>query len=92
MQEVSRPAQEVLPENALIPAKNIIDPVPNHFTHQLSARENYYFDAPAGDKQPDGFFVEGTKVLLVNKTDKFCWVIGPQGVYVLMSPGSLVPV
>lgn len=83
MKGISRPRASVLPEDAVVPGKNLIDPAPNQFTHQLKQSQAYYFDGAQQGRPPDGEFPAGTKVaLLVFDGGAYCRVADEQGLYV----------
>jgi hypothetical protein len=89
MAEFLRPKAEALPESALVPDSNLVDPPPNEFTHEVTRVEPYYYRgvAPSG---PDGTFRAGTRVLLVRQQDGGrCRVIDEQGLYVEVACDSL---
>ncbi len=76
MGEFLRPKAEVLPDDALVPEKNLVS-APDHFTHELTRPEPYYFSS--GQTDPDGEFPKGTRLLLVHKKGGRCWVVNKQG-------------
>lgn len=86
-----RPDMEVLPEEALIPARNLISPAPNRFTHELVAETPFYYGREADSKAPDGRFEAGTKVvLLVRGTGERCRVVDGRGIYAEVSCENVV--
>jgi hypothetical protein len=44
-----RPESSVLPNEALVPERNLVRPAPNRFTHELLVDEPYRFDRPERD-------------------------------------------
>jgi len=85
-----RPELAVLTESSLIPAKNLIDPAPNQFTHELARNQPFFFDGGWKDREADGEFAQGDKVvLLVYHGGVFCRVVDGQGLYVKIEYDSL---
>ena len=81
---VLRPKAEVLSDDALVPARNRIQPPPNQFTHELTQSQPYYYDDPRGAAA--GTYAVGTRVvLMVHEGDPFCRVADAQGLYVQTS-------
>jgi hypothetical protein len=77
-----RPKAEVLPDSALIPKRNLIEPPPNRFTHEITAAQPYYYDATE-TRKADGTFEAGTKVLLLaHDGGSLCLVVDGRGLYV----------
>ena len=90
MENFIRPPMTVLSESAQIPARNLIDPPPKQFTHEVSSAQPFYYHEPSNTDEPSaGTFAPGTKVVLMNHGhEKFCWVVDSQGLYVTTaSPG-----
>ena len=83
------PEASVLDESAIVPDKNLISPRPNHFSHELKRSQPYFFSAGKKNKQPDGEFPAGTKVLLVRDEGDQCHVADAQGLYVAIESDSL---
>jgi hypothetical protein len=78
-----RPKPSILPEDALVPAQNVIAPPPNQFTHVVTQRQPFYFTHAAQSVAPDGEFASGAKVvLLVFEGGDFCRVADEEGLYV----------
>ena len=44
----------MLPEDAIIPQRNLVSPAPTRFTHELLVDEPYRFDRSRQRDQPDG--------------------------------------
>ena len=83
MKRFTRPKAEILEDSALIPAKNLIKPAPNRFTHQTIEPAPFFYDHYERDREPDGQFPEGTQViLLVDSDGEYCRVADNQGLYV----------
>jgi hypothetical protein len=82
-----RPKAEVLPDNAIVPEKNLISPAPNQFTHELTRPEPYYYSS-AQRRPPDGEFPAGTRVVLVHRGDR-CRVVDGRGIYAEIDCGGL---
>jgi hypothetical protein len=85
-----RPEAVVLGEEALVPARNIVRPPPNHFTHELVVDEPYWLDRPGPRaKRPDGTLLAGTPVVLLVEEDDRCRVVDGRGLYVEIRRSSL---
>jgi hypothetical protein len=85
-----RPSPVVLPGNALVPDKNVLQPPPNQFTHRLRERTPFYFEA-GGEGTPSGYLEKGSRVILMRQGEEQqdCWVGTEQGLYVRTPPGHL---
>ena len=80
-----RPESIVLPENACIPATNVVVPAPNQFTHELTRPQPFFFTEPQPGKRPDGDFPAGTRVVLMRYDGgTYCRVVEEGGLYVEM--------
>jgi hypothetical protein len=87
-----RPKATVLPKVALVPAANLVQPAPHHFTHQVQAAQPYFYLAPHGHKTADGLFEAGTCVVLRDATsDTWCQVVDGRGLCVVTARDGLVP-
>ncbi len=85
-----RPEATVLPEEALIPPRNLILPAPNQFTHELARSQPYYFAAAQQGMAPDGVFPAATPVtLLFYRGGPYCRVADGRGLYVEVEYESL---
>lgn len=85
-----RPDAEVLPESAMVPAKNIINPAPNQFTHEVTGAAPFYYDGAQQGRPPDGELPAGAKVvLLVHDGGPYCRVADGRGLYVEVGYDSL---
>ncbi len=92
MRGFQRPKSTVLPDAALVPAANLVQPVPTHFTHQLREAQPYFYVAPLGHAPADGHFDAGTCVVLGDAIDEaWCHVVDGRGLCVVMARGGLVP-
>lgn len=89
MKGFKRPRATVLPENAVIPERNLISPAPNNFTHELIRKEPFYYSNPTKGTEPSGEFPRGTKVLLVRSRGSFCRVADGKGLFVEVACDSL---
>jgi hypothetical protein len=90
MGEIERPKAVVLPANAVIPAKNLIVPPPNRFTHEVAEAAPYYYDDPRQARSPDGKFAAGTPVVLLACDEGgHCRVADGRGLYVTIPSDSL---
>jgi hypothetical protein len=88
-----RPKASVLPESAMVPAQNLIQPPPNQFTHQVAKEQPYYFTSPKHDSVPDGFFVPTTRVLVIRRDGRgICHVADGRGLYVATAFKGLRPI
>ena len=54
-----RPETSVLPNEALVPERNLVRPAPNRLTHELLVDEPYRFDRPERAGEPDECFRAG---------------------------------
>jgi hypothetical protein len=87
MKGFTRPPVSILPEEALVPARNVISPPPNQFTHELTSDQPYYFE---GSQKPDGTLTAGTRVhLLRHDGGKTCCVADGRGLYVQVDHTAL---
>jgi hypothetical protein len=85
-----RPKATVLPDSALVPERNLIQPPPNQFTHEIKAEQPYYYIGPQQAAPPDGKFPAGTKVVLISRDDgDVCRVADGQGLYAATAFGGL---
>lgn len=85
-----RPEARVLPDEALIPIKNLISPAPNQFTHELTRAQPFYYAGAQAGTAPDGVLPANTKVtLLVHDGGAYCWVVDSRGLYVEIEHNSL---
>lgn len=90
MEGFLRPDPVILPENAIVPDRNLIQPTPDQFTHQLIRPQPFYFTSAQQATLPDGQFPAGTKVvLLVYNGGNYCRVADRQGLYVEIEYDSL---
>jgi hypothetical protein len=84
-----RPEPVVLGEEALVPDRNVIDPPPNRFTHELTDDEPYRFDRPETVGEFDGVLPAGTPVALLVDGPERCRVADGRGLYVEVRRASL---
>jgi hypothetical protein len=90
MGRFNRPKASVLPDEAIVPEKNLITPTPNRFTHELIRTEPYYYSRVAQGKKPDGEFSKGTRVVLLRHGGgSSCRVVDGRGLYVEVAFASL---
>ena len=90
MEGFLRPEAVILPENAVVPDKNIIRPAPNQFTHELTRPQPFYFDGAQQGRPPDGELPAGAKVvLLFHDGGSYCRVADGRGLYVEIEYDSL---
>lgn len=91
MDRMLRPKATVLPESAVVPEQNLVQP-PTEFTHEVIAEQPYYYGAPQQSAPPDGKFSAGTKVKLsVHKSGPYCEVIDGRGLRVTTALKGLRP-
>ncbi|MGZ8900907.1 MAG: hypothetical protein ACXW3Z_12495 [Limisphaerales bacterium] len=85
-----RPEPVVLPSGSLIPAPNLINPPPNHFTHQAQRETPYFYSEAANNKQPDGVIPPGTRVTMLRCEDGGrCRVVDERGLYIQVDSKNL---
>lgn len=85
-----RPPIQVLGDESLVPAHNLVQPPPNTFTHQVVADTPFYFGTEDDSDAPNGYFKAGTGVvLLVHGDHGRCRVVDGQGIYAEVSAKSL---
>lgn len=90
--QMLRPKAVVLKEAALVPAQNLLVPPPNQFTHELSAKQAFYFAVGEVPTQPDGEWEAGTPVVLLwYDGGEYCRVADAQGLYVETAYAGLRP-
>ena len=85
---VLRPEVSVLSGDALVPSGNIVEPPPNHFSHELTRDEPYSYGTEPSAAS-DGQLTQGTPVLLVAVDGSYARVIDPSGLYVRVRADSL---
>jgi hypothetical protein len=90
MNGITRPTAEVLPESAVVPHRNVMSPAPDHFTHEVTSRQPYWY-SEAGANPPDGEFAAGTKVLMTHAEGPHAWVADSRGLYVKTNLATLRP-
>jgi len=78
---------KVLPEQALVPAENVVAP-PERLTHRIKARTPFRYKATAG--KPDGHLVAGTRVAIESKARGVrCCVVDERGLRVTVASAAL---
>ena len=78
-----RPKATVLPESALIPKANLLEPPPERFTHEVKAAQPYYYGKSADAAHPDGTFEAGAKVAVLGHDRRpLCRVADARGLSV----------
>ena len=92
MEGMLRPDVVVLPDNAQIPARDLVVP-PTEFTHRLHEAQPFrYASRPWGSKRQDGQLAAGTLVAFVAQLgDESCVVIDERGLRVEIDPDALRP-
>jgi hypothetical protein len=92
MEGFLRPPSTVLPENAVVPDRNLIVPAPNTFTHTLTSDQPFSYTTLEGAAVPDGELAKGTSVvLMVYDGGHVCRVVDGRGLYVEIACQSLKP-
>lgn len=90
MEQFTRPEVNVLPDESLIPERNLIIPPPNQFTHELKNSQLFYYNGAQQGFPPDGELPKKTKVVLFRyEGGNYCRVIDGQGLYVEIEFNSL---
>jgi hypothetical protein len=81
----NRPTITVLSSTAVIPSENLIQPVPNLFTHELTKLQPYWYSLPKKNEPPSGQFEPGTQLVLMSKAkNSKCFVVDARGLYVVI--------
>ena len=82
MDKIIRPKAAVLPESALVPEQNMVQPPPKQFTHEVVVEQPYYYVGPQ-HSTPQGNFPAGTKVaMLAHESGPLCRVADGRGLSV----------
>lgn len=90
MDNMIRPEAVVLPESAMIPERNLLQPAPNQFTHQIVAEQPFFYESPNRNTPPDGIFKAGTLVAVLKHDGGMnCHVVDRRGLYVVTSYNGL---
>ncbi len=90
MDKIIRPKAAVLPESALVPEQNILQPPPKQFTHEVVAEQPYYYVGPQHSTPPQGNFAAGTPVvLLTHDGGPLCRVADGRGLSVFTACNGL---
>jgi hypothetical protein len=88
---MTRPKAVVLSKSAVVPPRNLINPPPNRFTHEVLRSQPYFYEWAKG-ATPDGELSDGTKVtLMVHKGGDRCRVVTGDGLYVDTEYAGLRP-
>lgn len=91
MDRMLRPKATVLPESAVVPERNLVQP-PTEFTHEVVAEQPYYYSRPQPNTPPDGKFSAGTRVKLsAHKSGPYCEVVDARGLRVTTAFKGLRP-
>jgi len=92
MEHIIRPKATVLPESAMLPEENLVQPAPTRFTHEVKADQPYYYAVPHSADSPDGTFPAGTQVVLMpHHEGPMCQVVDGQGLRVVTRLAGLRP-
>ncbi len=89
MEGFRRPPVQVLGDEALVPERNRASPPPQHFSHELTVAQDYYYDVPGDPRMADGRYAAGTRLLLVGEAGELCWVVDEAGVLVVTERAGL---
>ena len=93
MGRMIRPKATVLPESALVPDRNLLQPPPNKFTHEVIADQPYYYSIPGKKDAPDGTFPAGTEVVVLSHDGgSMCNVADGRGLHVVTAFKGLRPI
>jgi hypothetical protein len=92
MRGFQRPKSAVLPSAALVPATNLVQPAPTHFTHQVPVAQPFFYAVPQGQAVADGQFEAGTEVVLRQAVGAtWCQVVDGRGLCVVTAREGLAP-
>jgi len=84
-----RPKAEVLPESALVPEKNQVNP-PSRITHTTVGILPYYYEQPtSAATKPDGQLAAGTRVATSAPRGAWCRVITEKGLAIFVQGDGL---
>lgn len=92
---MKRPAAQVLSSRSLVPARNLIDPAPNRFSHALARAQPFFWSPPGSGEgdEPAGTFAAGHRVLLIrDEPEGYARVADADGLYVLTALDGLTAV
>jgi hypothetical protein len=93
---VSRPEPTVLHERTLVPAANLVRPVPNTFTHRVVADQPYWYRSGPAGRAADGVLPAGHRVVVLVTGIEVdgvagCRVVDEQGLYVVVRAAGVRP-
>jgi hypothetical protein len=92
MGRITRPKMVVLPDSAIVSARNILDSPPSHFSHRVTKPQPYYFRKPRKATSPAGEFAAGDKLLLLSHDGgELCRVADANGLVVFTAFATLDP-
>jgi hypothetical protein len=84
MRGFQQPKITVLPDAALVPHANLVQPAPTHFTHQVQVAQPYFYATPHDHEPANGHFDAGTCVVLREAVDEaWCQVVDGRGLCVV---------
>lgn len=86
---VLRPKMATLPESAVIPSRNLIEPAPTRFTHRLVRDEPFFLRNPESGAAPAGRLPAGTPVIVRSARGGTCWVVDRRGLRVAVARASV---
>jgi hypothetical protein len=93
MEHFNRPKMTVLPESAVVPDANLVQPPPTQFTHEVTTEQPYYYSPPKHASVPDGSFSAGTKVVKLTDDDgPLCRVVDGRGLQAVTASVGLRPI
>ena len=81
-----RPEARVLPDEALVPAAEVVSPPPDRFTHELVTDEPYRRE---GDSDPEGVLRAGTRVVVRAEGAARCRVVDGGGISIEVKRSSV---
>ena len=92
MEHMRRPEITVLPDSAMVPPENLVQP-PKELSHEVIVQQPYYYEIPQHDTSAAGNFLAGTKLWMHTEDVKpgFSKVVDCQGLCVLTRSAGLRP-
>lgn len=92
MEHMQRPDITVLPDSAVVPAENLVQP-PKELSHEVIVEQPFYYEIPEHGASAVGNFPAGTKLWMLTEEVKpgFSNVVTSQGLCVLTRSEGLRP-
>jgi hypothetical protein len=92
MEHMRRPEISVLPDSAVVPTENLVQP-PKELSHEVIVEQPFYYEIPKHGESPVGKFRAGTKLWMLTEEVKpgFSKVVTSQGLCVLTRSEGLLP-